>query len=85
MSYTYRYRDPRVIGPCEVKVKHTRGCFDGWTEKMGIAHVRYAIFRNQASELLIPEYDLTPETKLAIGKEEHARSDRESNRSHREG
>lgn len=33
---------------------------------MGIANVPYAIFRNRATELLIPVYDLTKETKDRI-------------------
>ena len=33
---------------------------------MGPRNVRYAAFRNRVTSILIPEYDLTPETRKAI-------------------
>ena len=64
-KYTYYHVDPRVF-PYKKKVRFTRGEFAGWTPRMGIANVRYAIFRNKVTELLIPVYDLTKETKEAV-------------------
>lgn len=63
--YTYNYVDPGM-GPFKKRVRFTRGKFAGWTPRMGIANVPYAIFRNKATELLIPVYDLTKETKERI-------------------
>ncbi|MDO8357297.1 MAG: hypothetical protein Q7U76_12980 [Nitrospirota bacterium] len=64
-KYTYNSVDPRVF-PFKKTVRFTRGEFAGWTPPMGIVNARYAIFRNKATELLIPVYDLTKETKERI-------------------
>lgn len=64
-KYTYYAVDSSMF-PSKKKVRFTRGTFAGWTSRMGVANVRYAIFRNTATELLIPVYDLTKETKEAI-------------------
>lgn len=63
--YTYNFVDPG-FGPFKKRVRFTRGTFAGWTPRMGPVNVRYAIFRNKATELLIPVYDLTKETKDRI-------------------
>jgi len=57
----YTYKD-FVTG----KPKRTRGRFAGWTQPTGLLQVRYAIFRNRYSDILVPEYCLTPETRLAV-------------------
>ncbi len=49
-------------------IKRTRGKFAGWTEPTGLVKARYAIFQNRAGDVLVPEYCLTPETRLRIGK-----------------
>ncbi len=67
-SYTYRFIPPSCHPPFKAVTRRTFGRFDRWTEPMGLCHVRYAVFRNRRSELLIPEYDLTPETKEAIAR-----------------
>lgn len=64
-KYTYNSVDPRV-SPYKKKVRFTRGTFAGWTPPMGLVKVPYAIFRNKATEILIPVYDLTKETKARI-------------------
>ena len=66
IRYTYKYVEPSTAGPFVARIRYTRGRFSGWTKPMGFLNVRYAVFRNRASELLIPEYDLTAETKAAI-------------------
>ena len=48
------------------KIKRTRGEFAGWTAKQGPLNVRYAIFKNPKSEVLVPEYCLTEETRKNI-------------------
>jgi len=53
------------------KIRRTKGKFCGWTEPMGILNVRYAIFRNRCSEILVPIYCLTKETKERISNDGH--------------
>lgn len=66
--YTYRWIDPKTWKPgVKPVIRFTRGTFAGWTAPMGLANVPYAMFRNRSSELFIPIYDLTPETKAKIG------------------
>ncbi len=48
------------------KIHFTRGRFDGWTAGTGLIGAKYAIFRNRASEILVPEYLLTKETRDMI-------------------
>jgi hypothetical protein len=67
MSYTYKWIEPAVNPPFKKRIRRTRGAFVGWTQPTGICCVPYAIFRNRASEVLIPRYDLTAETLAAIG------------------
>jgi hypothetical protein len=67
MKYTYRWIEPSGKPPFKKRIRFTRGRFVGWTEPTGLANVRYAMFENRASRLYIPVYDLTPETKAAIG------------------
>lgn len=54
--------------PFKKIVRFTRGRYLYTTEPMGPFNFRYAVFHNQASEVLIPLHDLTPETKEAIKK-----------------
>ena len=69
--YTYRYIDPNNLEPpFHTKTRRTYGTFVRMTGPMGIPNVPYAIFRTRCGELLIPEYDLTSETKAAIAKAE---------------
>ena len=48
------------------KIRFTKGRFDGWTPGTGIIGAKYAIFRTKATEILVPEYLLTKETKDQI-------------------
>ena len=48
------------------KIRFTKGIFIGWTAGAGIIQVKYAIFKTRASEILVPEYLLTKETKAQI-------------------
>ena len=48
------------------KLRRTRGKFAGWTRQTGALNARYARFRNRYSEVLVPDYCLTPETRRAI-------------------
>lgn len=66
MTYTYKFTPPSVTPPFRSVIKRTRGQYAGTTEPQGPFGFRYAIFRNRASEILIPLHDLTPETKAAI-------------------
>jgi len=68
MKYTYKWIDPSDKPPFTKRIRWTRGTFSGWTPPTGLVNVPYAVFRNRASEVLIPLYDLTPETLAAIGK-----------------
>ena len=52
------------------KIRFTRGRFEGWTPGTGIIGAKYAIFRTKATEVLIPEYLLTKETKAILAKAE---------------
>ncbi len=56
----YSYRDFATQ-----KLKHTRGKFSHW-ENGGPLNVRYAVFANRCSDVLVPEYSLTAETKRKI-------------------
>ena len=56
----YTYKD--IMG----KIKRTRGEFSGWTQPTGLLHARYAIFKNPKSDVLVPEYLLTTETRERI-------------------
>lgn len=47
------------------RTKRTRGKFVGWT-RGGPLNARYAIFQNRASDVLVPEYCLTAETRKRI-------------------
>lgn len=62
----YTYKDWTRRG--EVKMRRTSGRFAGWTKPTGLLSVRYAIFRNRAGVVLVPEYLLTAETKQAIAR-----------------
>ena len=66
MRFTYNYVEPSVTGPFKKRVRFTRGRYVKTTEPLGTFGFRYAIFRNRASEVLIPLHDLTPETKAAL-------------------
>lgn len=57
----YTYRD--IITK---KIRYTTGKFIGWTEPTGLLSVKYAVFRRQKTDLIVPEYLLTPETKELI-------------------
>ncbi|MBI9082732.1 MAG: hypothetical protein JEZ11_03985 [Desulfobacterales bacterium] len=58
MKYTYiDFDNPK-------KTRFTRGQFIGWSCGLGI---KRAIFALKNTDLCIPEYLLTPETKKAIG------------------
>lgn len=57
----YEYRD-FVTG----ETKKTRGKFAGWTPKQGPLSVRYAIFKNKKSEIMVPEHCLPKNTKEDI-------------------
>ncbi len=48
------------------KIRWTRGEFQGWTKETGLLKARYAVFRTTVTEILVPEYLLTMETKAAI-------------------
>lgn len=48
------------------KQRWTRGNFVGWTESTGLLNARYAIFQRPRSDLLVPEYLLTKESKQTI-------------------
>ena len=48
------------------KIRFTRGRFEGWTPGTGIIGAKYAIFRTKATEIFVPEYLLTKETRTAI-------------------
>jgi len=67
-SYTYKWIQPSCSPSWTTKIRSTRGTFAGWTGKTGLLKVHYAVFRNRRSELLIPIYDLTAETKERLGK-----------------
>jgi hypothetical protein len=67
MKYTYRYIDPTTCAPFRKTIRYTRGQFIGWTPRMGLPNVHYAIFRRKADEILIPQYDVTAETLQLIG------------------
>ncbi|MCL4538014.1 MAG: hypothetical protein M1378_00165 [Bacteroidetes bacterium] len=54
-------------------VRFTKGKYIETTEPMGVFRFRYAVFRNQRSEVLVPVHDLTPETKKAIREIEQSR------------
>lgn len=47
-------------------IKRTRGTFAGYTGPYGCFGFNYAIFRNKATEVLIPTHDLTQATKARI-------------------
>jgi len=68
--YSYFWIDPKSHPPYHKQIRHTRGQFVRMTPPMGIANVPYAVFRNRRSEWLIPEYDLTPQTRAAIAEAE---------------
>jgi hypothetical protein len=61
----YTYKD---IAAENGRIRFTRGRFAGFTEPTGLLNVRYAIFQNPRSSVLVPEYTLTRETKEAIRK-----------------
>ena len=67
MRYTYKWVEPSASAPFKKRIRFTTGTFAGWTPPTGLLQVPYAIFRNKASEVLIPRYDLTPETLARIG------------------
>jgi len=48
------------------KVHWTSGIFSGWTKPTGLLGAAYAIFQRPHSQLLIPEYLLTRETREKI-------------------
>jgi len=48
------------------KIHRTKGLFVGWTKPTGILGVPYAIFQRPHSQLIIPEYLLTKQTKSRI-------------------
>jgi hypothetical protein len=66
MPYTYYFIEPSTRTPFKKKLRRTRGEYIKTTEPMGCFGFRYAIFRNRASDVLIPTHDLTKETKAAI-------------------
>lgn len=45
--------------------RRTRGKFVGW-QRGGPLNVRYAVFQNRRSAVLVPEYCLTSETRKAL-------------------
>jgi hypothetical protein len=61
MKTKYTYRDFETKKP-----RWTRGQFREWTEPTGLLNVRYAVIDRERSELFIPEYCLTPETRRAF-------------------
>ena len=61
---TYTYKD--FMGGKGLRTKRTYGIFSGWTKPTGLLNVRYAIFKNPKSDVLVPEYLLTKETKAKI-------------------
>ena len=63
----YTYRD-FVSG----KSRWTGADFMQWTPPMGPLNVPYAVFSRPKSDLLIPQYCLTPETLAKIGHPEAA-------------
>jgi hypothetical protein len=63
MRYTYK-----DIAAENGRIRFTRGRFAGFTEPTGLLNVRYAIFQNSRSSVLMPGYVLTRETKEAIRK-----------------
>lgn len=68
MRYTYFYIEPACKPPFRKRVRYTLGKFVRITGPMGCFGFRYALFRNRASEVLIPVHDLTDETREAISK-----------------
>lgn len=48
------------------KIHRTCGIFVGWTRPTGLLNVAYAIFQRPHSQLVIPEYLLTKQTKERI-------------------
>ena len=48
------------------KRRFTRGTFAGWTKPAGFLKVRYAIIKRRCSNLLIPEYSLTPDSRKEL-------------------
>jgi hypothetical protein len=63
MSYTYKDFQTG-------KIRQTQGRFVGWTAPTGLLGARYAIFARPRSQILVPEYLLSPESKTAIAKAE---------------
>lgn len=61
MSEKYTYHD-RDTG----KLRFTRGTFVGWTPATGLLEAQYAIFRTPSTDVMVPEYLLTKETKEKI-------------------
>jgi hypothetical protein len=55
------------------KPKWTRGRFAFWTEPTGLLNVRYAVIHRERSDILIPVYCLTAESKRAIDYEVRCR------------
>ena len=49
------------------RIRFTRGHFVQWTQPMGLANVPYAVFVTRSREILVPKYDVTPETLQQIG------------------
>ena len=48
------------------KVHRTQGLFVGWTRPTGLLGIPYAIFRRPHSNLIIPKYLLTKQTRERI-------------------
>lgn len=65
-KHTYFWIDPSSHPPLDKQIRYTRGRFVKMTKPMGLLKVPYALFQNRRSQVYIPEYDLTPETKAAI-------------------
>lgn len=53
-------------GDYRTRIRRTFGKFSGWRVG-GPIGARYALFRNKRSEIFIPEYCLTKETRSKIG------------------
>ena len=60
-KHWYTYKDFQTG-----KTRRTSGKFDGWTPPTGLLNIPYAIFRTAKTNILVPAYLLTPETKTAI-------------------
>jgi hypothetical protein len=69
-KYTYWYLEPSDKPPFKKRKRFTRGRYIETTEPTGCFGFRYAIFHNRASDVWIPTFDLTDETREAIAQME---------------